>query len=163
MNCYDYHSDGDSAEKGGAYASITRTVIICFDRGYVNFQVAGYEPILYDTLLAPNFIEMPPDVVHRSKITAPPTVELGFEAGCELVQRKLVIHMGPLSSSERVVDWTARVAFGRSLNRSAASGCYFLFLVSFRRDHAHLRAAFVLGGWSVGAVGRCHPFASLRK
>jgi hypothetical protein len=41
MSSYDYHMDGDKAEVGGAHAMqrATRTLIVCFDRGAVNFQV----------------------------------------------------------------------------------------------------------------------------
>jgi hypothetical protein len=104
MVTYDFHSDGDPPEKGGTRASITRTLIICFDCGHVNFQIAGYTVLMYDQFISPHFIEMPPDVVHRSKHTA---VNVGdLEGGRALVQRKLVIHMGPKSTNESPVDWT---------------------------------------------------------
>ena len=105
MVSYDWHSDGNNPEKGGADGVLTRTIIVCFDSGYVNFQVAGYRPTLYDEILAPSFLCMPPDVYHRSKHTNefPPRA---LDPSRALCQRKLVIHMGPANSQEHPVDWT---------------------------------------------------------
>ena len=130
MDAYDYHSDASPAEAGSWHSTIIRTLIICFDAGedggthfiigvccfdpstnlylcigHVNFQVAGYLPTMYDQFTTPRFIEMPGDVFHRSKHTGNPTRLL--DAGRPLVQRKLVIHMGPVSQVEHPVDWTA--------------------------------------------------------
>jgi hypothetical protein len=52
MSSYDYHMDGDKAEVGGTHAMqrATRTLIVCFDKGAVNFQVCLFFSFLFSSV-----------------------------------------------------------------------------------------------------------------
>ena len=45
FSTYDFHCDNGAAESGCLDETLSRTLIVCFDSGNVNLEIAGYEPV----------------------------------------------------------------------------------------------------------------------
>ena len=109
MASFFWHRDDTAAEAGQSESGqMCRTVLLCLDKGCVDLEVAGFDPVAYHTLpeFPYVFVSMAPDVFHQSKhVERPPC------AG--VVQRKLVLHMRQRVPGKPRVDWLAMAGAGR--------------------------------------------------